>query len=201
MACGGEGAGSISSLGFLPVRMTISSASQPQTMLQGLEGGVTAAALETPAGAALVQRCVQLFNRLGALTRLDDPDLLPAVGGDGVWGRVGAGAYWSVHGRALSPSTAAPASGAPDGGWFQAHQMKTTSLCTHQACALPLAPVPFLITGRQPALGGHVLPAAGPPAGGRHEPPGQGQHSSVVCCCISDCLPLHASSNARRSCV
>ena len=51
------------------------------TVPQGLEGGVTAAALESPAGAALVQCCVQLYDRLAALTRLDDPDLLPAVGG------------------------------------------------------------------------------------------------------------------------
>ena len=42
---------------------------------------MTAAALESPAGAALVQCCVQLYDRLAALTRLDDPDLLPAVGG------------------------------------------------------------------------------------------------------------------------
>ncbi len=42
---------------------------------------MTEAALEAPAGAALVQECVQLYNRLAALTRLDDPELLPAVSG------------------------------------------------------------------------------------------------------------------------
>ncbi|PRW60229.1 hypothetical protein C2E21_0906 [Chlorella sorokiniana] len=48
------------------------------TQMEALEGGVSAAALDTPAGAALVEQCVQLYSRLAALTRLDDPTLLPA---------------------------------------------------------------------------------------------------------------------------
>ncbi len=54
---------------------------------QELEGGITEAALEAPAGAALVQECVQLYNRLAALTRLDDPKLLLAVSGRAEGGR------------------------------------------------------------------------------------------------------------------
>ena len=50
---------------------------------QALQGGIAEQTLEAPAGAALVQECVQLYNRLAALTRLDDPALLPAVSGLG----------------------------------------------------------------------------------------------------------------------
>ena len=57
----------------------------PCTLLQALEGGLTTATLETPAGTALVQDCVELHSRLAALSRLDDPTLLPAVGGAGWW--------------------------------------------------------------------------------------------------------------------
>ncbi|KAI7837577.1 hypothetical protein COHA_008590 [Chlorella ohadii] len=46
--------------------------------MEALQGGIAEQTLEAPAGAALVQECVQLYNRLAALTRLDDPALLPA---------------------------------------------------------------------------------------------------------------------------
>lgn len=46
-------------------------------------GTLTEAALQTPRGAVLVHDCAALYRQLCSLTRLDDPGLLPPVGGMG----------------------------------------------------------------------------------------------------------------------